>query len=365
MNKPFLKFCNSLDYNSYSTLENVFFWTNCASVASNLFLIGAGDVARNSVLAAMILTDVAYMFLRYSGGKYYTRDIVIARKLYEEFLANYTKINKEFDFNDPISMLTLYNYMRCNGYLSKDKRFEYLDSSSLDVGTLFGVDVLTGYGVCRHISSMFTDVLNFSGVEAITASCYLREKHPMVGEVDKEHYDREMVIDVINKCILDENEKRRLLDCIADLEENDLFLNVYFAFEPAKKTGEKANHAITCATYNGINYYLDPTQERIYRLKDGKIGILYDRYDDKIRVKSCTDLSLNGVWNPNTSKTVKKLFFAGDNISLDEEKQIIEDTKRICLDNIDMFESFYRENRDLYGEIINASKRVMVRKRGR
>jgi len=361
MNKPFLKFCNSVDYKTYNILEDTFFWMNMATTLSNLFLFGTGDVIRMSVLSMMILSDFLYLSLRFSGGQYQTRDVVEVRKLYQEFLDNYTKLNKEFNFNDPVSIYALYNYMRLNGYLSKDKEKES-SSDYLDIGTLYGVDVIRGNGVCRHISSMFTDILNYSGVEAMTFGCYLRDRLPSFEMVDKERYDREMIINFINKCVADDNEKRKLLEQIVYLEEHDMFLNVYFAFKPSKKN-VRANHAITYAAYDGNNYYLDPTQGRIYRLKDGKRGILYDSFDDEILAKSCQLMVYNGVWNPDMDKTCKKIFKSYDCISLGEEKRIIDATKKIFLDNMDIVTKFYNENRDLYGEILNAASKVRVRKK--
>lgn len=364
MNKHFLKFCNSINYRTYNVLEDTSFFSYMAMLLANMFLFSAGPALRIGVLSTMTISEIIYMLFRYSDGRYYTKDVVETRKMYQEFLNNYIKLNKEFNLNEPISIYTLYNYMRVNGYLSKNKEFKSDSLNVLDVGTLYGVDVLGGNGVCRHIASMYSDILNNMGIESLTVGCHLRDGVPLIEEVNKEDYDRKKVLDFINKCVLDEKQRKYLLENIRILEENGIFFNIYFKFDSSKKTTKVGNHAISYALYNDKNYYLDPTQERIYKLKDPKGKILYDCYDDMVLIKDSSLRTLNGIWNPNLDKTCKKMFNSFDSISLEEEEQITDNVKKICLENIDMFDKFYNDNKELYGEILNVASKVKVKKRG-
>ena len=66
---------------------------------------------------------------------------------------------------DPVKVFALYVYLYRSGYLSVDHEFKY-STNMKDLPMLGGVDVVRGRGVCRSISSMFTDVCNSVGLTA-------------------------------------------------------------------------------------------------------------------------------------------------------------------------------------------------------
>lgn len=59
-----------------------------------------------------------------------------------------------------------------NGYLSIDNKF-YYENHVNDCLFFYCTNVIEGYGNCVDISSMFTDLLNFSGIESYNISMML------------------------------------------------------------------------------------------------------------------------------------------------------------------------------------------------
>ena len=80
---------------------------------------------------------------------------------YKLFLKRYKVLNDELFFKEPISIYALFVYMYKNGFLSKDKSIEFkvFYKKYLDIINLYGTNILSGKGVCRHIGSMLIDIL--------------------------------------------------------------------------------------------------------------------------------------------------------------------------------------------------------------
>lgn len=64
-------------------------------------------------------------------------------------------------------------YLYRSGYLSVNHEFKY-SNNMIDFPLLNGVDVVRGRGVCRSISSMFTDICNSVGLTASNVSVRVR-----------------------------------------------------------------------------------------------------------------------------------------------------------------------------------------------
>ena len=88
---------------------------------------------------------------------------------YRQFFKRYKVLNEELSFKEPISIYTLFVYMYKNGFLSKDKSIEFkvFYKKYLDIINLYGTNIFSGKGVCRHIGSMLTDILNESNVKIL------------------------------------------------------------------------------------------------------------------------------------------------------------------------------------------------------
>ena len=118
------------------------------------------------------------------------------------------------------------------------------------------------------------------------------------------------------------------------------------------------NHAISFAFKDGKNYFLDPTQTRIYRMSELDKKMLYDdEYELPIRYLSSLAFKRS---SKDYSRMKERLASQYPSVSKKQEKLMIEETMKICNGNSDIFENFYAENNELYDDI--SSKLLKIRK---
>ncbi len=96
------------------------------------------------------------------------------QKIYDEIIKHYIRLNKVFDFNNPVEILALYVYAVEKGYLSLHHNFEYrqtYDDLKKEIFGLSSLEIILGHGVCRHFSGMLNDIFKESGVDS--KRCYV------------------------------------------------------------------------------------------------------------------------------------------------------------------------------------------------
>lgn len=167
----FKKICGSIDYNTYTGLQNTLGMSTIGLAVANE-LIPQYSLVNNSIDILAYSTLIAYLGMAWTNGKEYTKDIKQIRELYNYFLNNYNKLNKIFDLNNPVEIYTMFNYLLYKGYLSKNKEFQFSGKQARDLKGLSGAEVITGKAVCRHISGMLTDILNGYGIESSQLGVY-------------------------------------------------------------------------------------------------------------------------------------------------------------------------------------------------
>ena len=114
--------------------------------------------------------------------------------------------------------------------------------------------------------------------------------------------------------------------------------------------GKLTNHRITKATYQGKDYYLDPTQTRMYKpsMNNQKILISEDgRIDTKIIPRA------------NSSKAMK----ANPSTPFSEDLKYVKSTINIYKQNKDILERFYKEHQELYNYISNLLSNIKVKRK--
>lgn len=95
-----------------------------------------------------------------------TKDYERIESIYNSILYNTAELIEGLGIqDDPIKVFALFVYLYRSGYLSYNKQFKY-STKMKDLPLLGGVDVVRGYGVCRSISSMFTDLCNVLDITA-------------------------------------------------------------------------------------------------------------------------------------------------------------------------------------------------------
>lgn len=241
---------------------------------------------------------------------------------YRQFLKRYKVLNDELSFEEPISIYALFVYMVNNGFLSKDKSIEFkvFYKKYLDMINLYGANIFNGKGVCRHKASMLTDILRESGIESYNYSnlCSVPALYALVQKYYRDVYNYQGKLDYV----MNNNLVR--------------FLKVNYFYAP---------HLISYASYDGKNYFLDPTNKRIldsFRLgifdNDGvmfpnfKKNRYYDLLEDRKRM--CDLINKNN-----------------NSLSNEEVQDILKESNAKILLHKDMYEDFYNENKAFYEDM--------------
>lgn len=363
MDDIFKKMCGVVDYNIYNKMHKLLFFSGVGIGFTSGMLI-QNDIGMGFYVRMLsYIFYYSYFYLSLIDGSKYTRDVNEIRILYWEFVKNYNKLNKTFDFNDPVSIYAMFNYLVYKGFLSKNKKFIFSDNNIKDIPTDIGAHVISGNGVCRHISSMMTDILNDYGIVSANVSCYIRGMDITIEEIDFKHYSKEELLEWINKNIIGEEKRKKMIEMIDLYEKFGIYVDISSNYGEQSDENAKirryGNHLITYTLYDNKSFYLDPTQGRIYRMNQE--GILYDSCDDKILLKKDTFKYMNDRDYKESYSLKSQILLPKETISLEEEKKIVDDVREICENNKDIFEKFYSENIELYEEI--SDKLVKVKRK--
>lgn len=275
----------------------------------------------------------------------YSKEVLEIKRLYEEIIKDYGKLNIDLKLENPVEIYTLFNYALRHGYLSKDKSFkEYNTFSRLK--TILGVYPITGEGVCRHIAITLKDVLKASGIESNTLIVFQRpltkeEIKTMIVKNANEKFKNLNVpenakIELVTRYVLQELEKLNIVE-----KENN---------KAEKKYG---NHVVTVAVKNGKLHLLDSTQERIYKLDKEKTTLISDfQSNTETRIIKKTFFGTK-----NEYKNVKKQIKLPQT-SIEEDENEIKKTIVLAHECDDLLEYFYKIHKDAYEEIYQKTKKI-------
>lgn len=357
MSKLYQKLCNSIDYKIYYHIENSLLFSGVTTTVCNNVLKIIMNPEVNSLDFVSLILLLSYFSLKDSDGRYYTRDVKEIKLLYQEFITNYNKMNKTFGFNEPISIYTMFNYLIGHGYLSKDKTFRIQNNSYTSLSWLSGADVINGSGVCRHIASMLTDILNDYKINACNVTCYSVGDCLEESFVDKKRYSREKNISLINKYIFNDKDKEEMISKLDELSEASIYvqLRLVRAMNDNSSMRIFGNHLITYSLHDNKSYYLDPTNASIFRLSNYRKGVLYNSAGTVLNITKASFGIHNDV---DGCKMKKDIMMPCQCVSYEEEQEIILSTMDVCENNLGIFEEFYRENSELYSDISNKLTRV-------
>ena len=269
---------------------------NVANACTQNALFDGATRATSTLLAIYIGNQLMDLYFEYKYSE--------LKKLYDEFLKNYSEFNNMFELKNPIEIYAMYSYLLWNGFLSKDGVFEPKNTRN-GLPLFLATPIFSGEGVCRHISQLLVDIFNYNGIKAHNLVVYESTFH-----------------------------------------ENKLVLN-----ELGKKFG---NHAITYVSNKGYVYLLDPTNNETLDFSNGKII----RDDREIRVKR--------VLSPRYLKKLKECYEiikslnSGTLMPKGARNLIADETVSRCEDNLDLIFRFYKQNRELYsaihGEVLKLKK---------
>lgn len=108
-----------------------------------------------------------------------------------------------------------------------------------------------------------------------------------------------------------------------------------FSDDEGKKNLYIPNHVIVTTEKDGLTYLLDPTNYITFKPSDSKS--IYVSGDDYIYINPCERLKLG-----------KNLEFS----SREDDETQMNKSRKICSENRDILKSFYKDNKDLYEEIV-------------
>lgn len=356
----FKKICGSIDYNTYTRLQNILGISGLGLTVANE-LIPQYSLVNNSIDILTYSILIAYLGMTWSSGKEYTKDVKQIRELYNYFLSNYNRLNKIFDLNNPVEIYTMFNYLLYRGYLSKNREFQFTGKQSRDLKGLYGTEVITGKAVCRHISAMLTDILNGYGIESSQLGVYSKDHIININILKEQKHTKEELVNWVRMHITNEQEYEfaiKLIDeCVDNLNQNIEISSEMIDNKNILKR-KVGNHAISFASKDEKSYFLDPTQTRIYRMKESDKGTLYDSECDDIPIRLISSIVLNN--SKDYLKMKKRLSNPCFIIKVEEEQAFVKATLNKCKNNMDIFEQFYVDNCELYDDI--SSKVLNIRK---
>ena len=226
--------------------------------------------------------------------------------------------------NDPVKVFALFVYLYRSGYMSVDKHFMY-STDMKDLPLLNGVDVIRGTGVCRSISSMFTDVCNSVGLTA-TNVCVRANREGL-------------------------NKKEGLSLVPLDVEKRGRF----FANIVGKVTSivPIGNHLVTAIEHDSATGIYDPTND-IFMHTIGQRK--YPFINDTSATMSYNFISnlfpkVLGQMDTEANFMYLKRLSNKDKIDYEQYRSIYEEINRMVLENQFLFEEFYKINLPYYKEV--------------
>ncbi len=231
--------------------------------------------------------------------------------------------------DDPVKVFAMFVYLYRSGYLSYNKEF-YYSTDMKDMSSLNGVDVVRGTGVCRSISSMFTDVCQC--LDYTAANLSVNVKNGVLG-------------------------KQEGLSTVSLKDKDD---GKKFARFIGKITSiiPLGNHLVTFVSTEDKALVFDPTNDVIMNMdsfrkyslaNDTGAKMTYSCFSNIVpSILGQIDLEVN-VFGLN--KASKK-----DNVQYEDFCSTYKEVLELIKDNEDIFEVFYESNLDLYKKIYDLTE---------
>ncbi len=245
-------------------------------------------------LSDLIFSEIADR--KYSNGKvlFYEEENKL-RQLYLRLINNIKVFYTEIGITDPIGIFRAFIYSYKNGFLSLNKNFK-VDSPDDDFIFLLGLNVIKGSGICRHLSVMLKDIMEFFGYET-------------------------MLLDMHYK-VIQQGTKYKII-------KDNKYVNLKYA---------KSNHMVVYVKDKECSYIFDPLKELLL-IPVGK-GKLVRSTDDTNTLQKC-------ICNNICYYKLKKNNFV--------TKGQYEDRINLVCENLlsqkEKFEEFYIENYQVYKDI--------------
>ncbi len=242
-------------------------------------------------------------------------------KSYMIMLKEVLELLKNLNADNEMKMFAMYIYLYRKGFLSLNHEFYFSTFSHDSRYYPFGANIACGEGCCRHISSMLNDLLHLSNIQSYNIimnlddsfSGFVDDVPIQLGQIDED--------DVV----------------VAD----DFFTKIARFLDFTCKFN-RFNHCATLFVDDEHSYIMDATNNSLFFIHDSKafncnyfeIGY-YKAFNDFKKIK------LSKVLEETNCKKIELLSNDYYNII------------NMCKECDDIFEKFYKEHKDLYGEIVD------------
>lgn len=340
-----------MDYNLFNKIRSMYNYKDNVpiGVLSWLSVLASsiGGVVSNQLAVCLIclLIEQASVIVTLSssfGSEEAFKDVKNIRKIYEQVLLNYIKLNEQFELKHPIEMFTLYNAVYRKGYLSLEHKFEYSTQNVYDLKSIYGANVINGSGCCRHINMMFHDILEKSGIESINicGNSSITEKNIFAMNRIDELFNKQKNLEELKKLT-----PRQLTRIKKELEYLKKKLSGKVQYNSDGTFKIVTDHVISGSIFNEEICFLDPTSRNVakrideYLIANGKENLFVIDYN-----------KLN-LYNRRKKINVLEERIELPEVSNEDKYRYVSNVSGLVNDFQDVFEKFYKENKEAYEEI--------------
>ena len=348
---------SKLDYKTYKRIDNVTSLTPLGLMFLSLFVSSI-----NPILPGIFLGTGGGLFVLKAlfstlNPEIHTKEISKIIALYKQFIKNYNELNKTFELKDPIEITTMFDCLLFNGYISDGHKFEFSNKEARDINSILGTEVVTGKGVCRHIATMLTDIFNDYGINAGNLCVLMKDPKLCINITKEPNITQEELIKWLDEHDIKGDTRYNALLIHETASNSGCGITIDYGhiekIGPLKKS--IGNHMITYAYKDGKNYFLDPTNKRFSRPVNNSPTIIGNKCDEIIIKKGSSGLFNSAINNRLMEENIKKVL---PTISLEEEKEFVNNTKVLYKNNLDLLERFYIDNSELYSDLNNEIMKI-------
>lgn len=312
--------------------EKVLLLGIASSVASSfnpIFLLGVVGV--NGYMISALKQNISFI-TKFSSYYRNSKEYLELYEYYQIFLEELSKLVSDLGWDNEMKIFSGYTYLLKKGYLSSEHQFYFYNHWN-EPKDLLGTDIMLGSGCCRNISSLLTDLLNINGYFACDVSMLLDKDIVTLSNLDL------FKTDEING-LTGENDE-------IHLEKSILFKLVSFIIN----LRDFYNHRATLFVDDNHSYVMDALNDAIY-------GI-----DDDLKCfqgENIFDISYDAFANRGEKIKLKRVLKPTSSLVMESRLSDYYKVLEMCLELTDVFEKFYSEHKELYGEIIE-KRRILIR----
>ncbi len=244
-------------------------------------------------LTTNVKNNEAYALTDRFQRRYFKKEI----EEYKLFLIKVSELLKKLNLSNSLEYSFLLSYLIHNGYLSYNK--QYINKKKFELAKYHGINIVNGNGVCRHFAGIHKDIF-----------------------------------DLLN-----------------------MYYEKFYCYSPNVIIPETtvANHVISLIDYNGTLHGIDiANRDEVFyfgnKFELYRLSALSKR---KLKYKPCSDYILTDKDYEDVISSIERYDVESkkQHISLQELKDIRSKTIQTFSENLELFEDFHNETKELKSDI--------------